>query len=143
MVEMMTLRNPAGQFLPGRSGNPGGRPKGSRNKASVLVEALMEGEAEALIRKAIDVALAGNVRLLKTFVELLIARPAKRPIEFDIEPGREADPLALLEAGMRALCAGEISPAEALPIARFAECSDRMRRRSGERERASPCHRRE
>jgi hypothetical protein len=41
-------------------GNPG-RPKGSRNKATLAAEALLDGEAEALTRKAIELALAGDV----------------------------------------------------------------------------------
>ena len=41
-----------------KKGNPGRRP-GSRNKATVAVEALLDGEAEKLTRKAIEMALAG------------------------------------------------------------------------------------
>jgi Family of unknown function (DUF5681) len=44
-------------FQPGQSGNPSGRPKGARNKATLAVEALLENEAEALTRKVIDLAL--------------------------------------------------------------------------------------
>src|SRR5712691_6144293 len=50
-------------FEPGQSGNPSGRPKGARNKATLVVEALLENEAEALTRKVIDLALAGNSQL--------------------------------------------------------------------------------
>ena len=45
-------------FAPGVSGNPAGRPKGARNKTTLAIEALLEGEAEALTRKAIERALA-------------------------------------------------------------------------------------
>ena len=38
----------SGQFAEGTSGNPSGRPAGSRNKATLLMEALLEGEAEQL-----------------------------------------------------------------------------------------------
>ena len=40
---------------PFQPGNPG-RPKGARHKVTVAVEALLEGEAEGLTRKAIELA---------------------------------------------------------------------------------------
>jgi hypothetical protein len=46
------------RFHKGQSGNPAGRPPGSRNRATIFAEALLEGEAEFIfhnvIRKAID-----------------------------------------------------------------------------------------
>ena len=35
------------KFKTGQSGNPGGRPKGALNKATLATQALLEGEAEA------------------------------------------------------------------------------------------------
>jgi Family of unknown function (DUF5681) len=45
-------------FEPGQSGNPAGKPKGTRNKTTLAVEALLDGEAETLTRKAIELAKA-------------------------------------------------------------------------------------
>ena len=39
------------------SGNPG-RPKGSRHKTTLAIQALLDGEGEALTRKAVEMALA-------------------------------------------------------------------------------------
>jgi hypothetical protein len=50
----------AGRFQKGQSGNPYGRPRGARNSATVVAEALLDGEAEALTRKAIEMALGGD-----------------------------------------------------------------------------------
>jgi hypothetical protein len=52
-------RRANGQFAHGASGNPGGRPPGARNKAALAAEALLAGEAEALTRKAVELALSG------------------------------------------------------------------------------------
>src|SRR3954465_9096925 len=49
-------------FGPGQSGNPNGRPQGSRNKTTLAVEALLDGEAEALTRKAVELAKNGDRR---------------------------------------------------------------------------------
>lgn len=44
-------------FKPGQSGNPAGKAKGTRHKVTLALEALLEGEAEALTRKAIELGL--------------------------------------------------------------------------------------
>jgi Family of unknown function (DUF5681) len=55
-----TAANDAGEprrrFQPGQSGNPSGRPRGSRNRTTLALEALLDGEAEALTRIAVDMA---------------------------------------------------------------------------------------
>ena len=46
---MKNGRNTAGQFTEGNSG----KPKGSRNKATIAIESLLEGQAEALTQTAV------------------------------------------------------------------------------------------
>ena len=50
---MQNGRNTAGQFASGNNG----RPKGSRNKATIAIESLLQGQAEALTQTAIAKAL--------------------------------------------------------------------------------------
>ena len=38
-------------FKPGKSGNPAGKPKGSRNATTRAMEALLDGESDVLTRK--------------------------------------------------------------------------------------------
>jgi hypothetical protein len=47
-------------FVKGRSGNPTGRRYGSSNKKTLTAAVLLDGEAEALTRKAAELALAGG-----------------------------------------------------------------------------------
>ena len=42
-------------FRPGKSGNPSGKPKGTRNKTTLAIEHLLDGEAQAITRKAIEI----------------------------------------------------------------------------------------
>jgi len=67
-------------FRPGQSGNPAGRPKGARNRATLAAEALLEGEAEALTRKAIELALAGDPLALRLCLERIVPPRKERPI---------------------------------------------------------------
>jgi hypothetical protein len=48
------------QFHKGQSGNPAGRKRGSKNTLTLMREVLLEGEAEAIMRRAIDGGLNGE-----------------------------------------------------------------------------------
>ncbi len=81
----MTVVPPASnrRFRKGQSGNPGGRKPGSRNRATMAAEALLEGEGEALTRKAIELALEGDTTALKLCLERIVPRRRSRTLSFD------------------------------------------------------------
>jgi hypothetical protein len=62
---MQNGRNTAGQFAPGNNG----RPKGSRNKATIAIESLLQGQAEALTQTAIAKALDGDTFALQLSID--------------------------------------------------------------------------
>lgn len=105
------------QFEPGRSGNPAGRPKGSRNRSTLALEAILEGEAEALTRRAIAMALEGDGPAMKLCLDRLLSPRRDRSISFDL-PAIEsaADLPKATEAMLRAVASGEITPSEAADI---------------------------
>ena len=51
-------------FPKGKSGNPTGKRRGTRNAATLISEALLDGQSEALTNKAIEMALRGDSGLL-------------------------------------------------------------------------------
>jgi hypothetical protein len=73
---------PRRPFEPGQSGNPKGRPKGSRNKATVLAERLLDGEAEGFVRKVIEKALAGDSAALRLCLDRVVPLRRGRLVTF-------------------------------------------------------------
>lgn len=111
-------------FKPGQSGNPGGRPKGSRHRVTLAVEALLDGEAEKLTRKAVELALEGDTTALKLCLERLCPPRKDRPIDAGAIklPPLKASNLAQAQAAVaRALAGGRLAPSEADALARVLE----------------------
>ncbi len=93
-------------------GNPG-KPKGARHRATRAVEALLEGEAEALTRRAIEAALGGDAGALKLCLDRLAPALRERPVSFALPPITSgADVPAALAAVIAAVAAGDLLPGE-------------------------------
>lgn len=101
-------------FRPGQSGNPAGRPKGTRNRATLAVEALLEGEAKALTRKAIELALGGDTTALRLCLERLMPPRKDRPVSLALPAVATADDAGkAIGAVLAAAADGKITPSEA------------------------------
>ena len=102
-------------FEPGRSGNPNGRPKGARNQATILAEALIDGEAETITRKLIDKALEGDPTALRLCLDRLLPPRRVRSVALELPDKIEtsADALRASGAVLKACAAGELSASEA------------------------------
>jgi hypothetical protein len=107
-------RDPAtGRFQKGRSGHPAGRPKGARHKATLAAEALLDGEAAALTRKAIERALEGDNVALRLCLERIIPARKDRPLNIALPKLASAqDATAAMATITEAVAAGEITPGE-------------------------------
>jgi Family of unknown function (DUF5681) len=104
-------------FPKGRSGNPAGRRLGSRNRATAAAQALLVGEAEALTRKAVEAALAGDPTAMRLCLERIL--PRERAVEFALPPIKSAADIAeAMGAVTKAMAGGLITPGEAQAIAR-------------------------
>jgi len=101
-------------FRRGTSGNPGGRPKGSRNATTLAAEALLQGEAKALTRVAIEKALDGDNFALALCLDRVLPRPRERVVTFAMPPLETLeDPPKAINAIMAAVARGEVTPGEA------------------------------
>jgi hypothetical protein len=118
-------------FQKGMSGNPAGKPKGARHKATRAVEALLDGEAEALTRKAIEKALGGDTVALRLCLDRLCPPRKSRPIDLDLPPSDDAfDASKFFDMVMRGVADGEVTPDEAGEVAKLIEAQARIREMS-------------
>jgi hypothetical protein len=105
-------------FEKGRSGNPLGRRVGCRNRTTIAAAALLAGEAEALTRKAVELALVGDPTALRLCIERVLPQCGDRTVNFALPPIESAaDIAAAMKAVTSALAGGMITPAEAATIA--------------------------
>jgi hypothetical protein len=110
------------RFKPGQSGNPAGRPRGSRNATTVALETLLDGKAEALTSKAVELALKGDMTALRLCMDRILPPRKDRPVTFDLPPIKCAsDAASVTSAVLTAVASGEITPADAGEIGKLVE----------------------
>ena len=121
-----TGRKQGGKFPPGVSGNPHGRPQGSRHKVSLLVDTMIEREAEALTTKALELAKDGHERLLVACLDRLAPVRRSRRIQLDL-PSVETAGNILKAQGVviGAVARGELDTDEAKAMADILETKRR------------------
>ena len=119
-----TATNQRGRpFAKGESGNPAGKPRGARNRATLAAEALLDGESEALARKAIELALSGDVIALRLCIERIVPRRNDRPIQFALpELHVAADAIKAVGAIADGVARGELSDSEARSLVALVDC---------------------
>ena len=114
----MTEQQPAnsggkqgGRFQPAQSGNPLGRPAGSRNTATLLLANLIGGEGEDILRAPVTAAKSGDVSAGRALLERLV--PPR------VRTGRLRFALPTLQTA--AVASGALTPGETADLARLVE----------------------
>jgi Family of unknown function (DUF5681) len=109
-------------FPKGQSGNPAGRPQGSRNKATLALEALMDGQAETITQKAIELALQGDTTALRLCLERICPPRKSRPVNITLPEVKTVDGVAEAQAAVvQAVADGELTPEEGTAITNILE----------------------
>ena len=119
-------------FKPGNSG----RPPGSKNKITQIVEQLAEGHAEQLIQKVVELAEAGDVACLRMILDRLWPPQKGQPVNVNMPPINDSqDVPAAIVSIWTALREGHITPDEANALSgvvdrsiQAIELNDMMRR---------------
>jgi hypothetical protein len=112
-------------FKAGWRGGPG-RPAGSRNKATIMLDRMAEADAKTILQSQIEKAKEGDAKA----AEMILSRvwPARkgRAINLNLPPlEKPADIVAALGAVADAVAVGQISPDEAQAVAAVLETKRR------------------
>jgi hypothetical protein len=105
-------RNPDGRFAKGN--RLAGNKTGSRHKITRAIEALLEGQHEALTKVAIDKALQGDTAALKLCLDRIAPPRKDAPISVALPPVRTVrETLDASAIVLSSVAVGEITPDEA------------------------------
>jgi hypothetical protein len=111
-----------GRFKKGKSGNPHGKPKGSRHKASLLAEKLFETDLEIVCSQVVQQAKEGNLMAAKIILDRIL--PARKDRLININLPLVKNPDDAIEA-LRLICHavgnGEITPVEGESLSKMIE----------------------
>ena len=110
---MKQVRNTAGKFSAGNSG----RPRGSRNKATLAIEGLLQGQAEAFTQTALTKALEGDSVALRLCMDRIAPPPKDAAVTFSMPTMSNAlDAAEAAGSVLRAVSEGELTPTEATRV---------------------------
>jgi hypothetical protein len=117
-----------GQFKPGCSGNPSGKPKGCRNRATALIEAIADGDLAAIVAKIVEQAKGGDLGAAKLIFDRVAPPPRNRAVSIALPAVGDWNGAVSIIDGFRSVVAavadGTITPSEGLELA---ELLDRQR----------------
>ena len=118
MTNRKSGRNADGTFGPG---NPG-KPKGARHKATKAALELLNGEAEALSRRAVEMALDGDTTALRLCLERIVPPRKDAPVTFDMPQMQSAaDAARAAGAVLDAVASGDLTPTEGAHLMQLVE----------------------
>jgi hypothetical protein len=105
---------------PGQSGNPAGRPVGSRNKKTLAAEEALFDHAHELVEDLVQRAMAGAAMRLR--MERILPAGRGRPLPIELPPVRNSqEAYAAAAVVMEALKEGAISTREAVDLLRVVQ----------------------
>jgi hypothetical protein len=110
------------KWKPGQSGNPRGKPKGARHKATLAVLALMENGAKEITEAVVAAAKAGDLTAARMILDRLAPPAKERPVSLALPDTTTAEGIsAAQQAIVQAVASGELLPGEAATLAGILE----------------------
>jgi hypothetical protein len=120
--ESKSLKKTGHRFEKGNAYGAAGRPQGSRNSATIALQSLLDGEGEAITRKAISMALEGDATAMRLVIERLIPPTRERRVNLTLPPvTTAADVTGAIGAVLQSVASGELAPGEGQQLAALLE----------------------
>lgn len=112
----------AGRWQPGQSGNPAGKPKGARNKASLIAEKMMADDAGEVVSAVLTAAKGGDMAAARIVLDRLYPARRDNPVSFELPAIETAeDASRAMGAILTAVAAGDVTPGEAEAVGKLIE----------------------
>ena len=106
----------------GESGNPTGKHAGVRNKATVMVQSIMERGATEITEAVVGLAKDGDLSAARLVLERLLPPAKERPIALTLPDTGSAEGIAQAQADiLQAVAAGDLLPGEGTALAGIVE----------------------
>ena len=122
MKQQAKNRKPDGKFKPGESGNPAGRPRGSRNKVTAAYLQLLDDAGGEILERAIALAKKGDRVALRLCLDRLLPARQDRVVEFELPAVQKAADIASAMASViDAVARGSMTMEEARQFAALLE----------------------
>ena len=117
----LPVRDGRGRFRAGVSGNPRGRPRGSRDARTVALAQLLSSEGETIVSRLVDAAKRGRPWAVRLAFERLVPK-LERKLEFDIVAMRTAAEVRdAMETVILCAASGKISTEDARAFGQLIE----------------------
>ena len=109
-------------FQPGKSGNPRGKPPGTRHRVTLFAEKLMAEDVEGVVRKVIDAAKGGDMTAARLILDRIAPPRRGSPVSLKF-PIIETtgDVTKALSAVVASMASGDLTPEEAAAVSSVIE----------------------
>ncbi len=106
-------------FQKGESGNPAGRPRGARNKRTLMAESMFDRDSADIIDKLIRLAKGGDIAAIRMCIDRICPRHQDRVVALELPPiTTAADAVGAMGAITQAIGDGDLGPHEAAELAK-------------------------
>lgn len=113
---------PKTAWKPGTSGNPAGRAPGTRNRATVLAEAVLEQDIEEIAKVVTTAARGGDLQAARLVLERLVPARRERPLSIALPSIESTSDIARAQSViLEATGAGDLTPGEATALSAIVE----------------------